>query len=118
MEIFDIGIIGMGVVGGTTAKVLSKIHKIHAYDKYKKEYQDIPGLINSEVVFICVPTPMKKSGEIDYSAIHNSLDFLSELAEKYKKYPLVIIRSTAVSGTTDNWLNSILSLNLSLTQNS
>lgn len=91
----------MGVVGGTTAKVLSKIHEIHPYDKFKEEYKDIQGLINSEVVFICVPTPMKKSGEIDYSSIYSSLDFLSELAMKNNKYPLIIIRSTAVSGTTD-----------------
>ncbi len=91
----------MGVVGGTTAKVLSKIHEIHLYDKFKEEYKDIQGLINSEVVFICVPTPMKKSGEIDYSSIYSSLDFLSELAIKNNKYPLIIIRSTAVSGTTD-----------------
>jgi UDPglucose 6-dehydrogenase len=100
-KVFDIGIIGMGIVGGTTAKVLGKIHRIHPYDKYKKEYNDVEGLINSDVVFVCVPTPMKASGEIDYSPIYNSLSFLSELAEKYKKYPLVVIRSTAVSGTTD-----------------
>lgn len=97
----EIGIIGMGVVGGATAKVLSRVHSIHPYDKYKKEHNDLEGLINSDLVFICVPTPMKPSGEIDYSAIYDSLNLLSKLAKKHNKYPLVVIRSTAVSGTTD-----------------
>lgn len=98
--------IGMGMVGGATAQVLGRIHKIHPYDKYKKDaegklkYNDLEGLKNSEVIFLCVPTPMKPSGEIDYSPIHNSLDFLKSLTEGKSK-PLVIVKSTAVSGTTD-----------------
>ncbi len=103
-----IGILGVGVVGGATAKVLSKIHKIYPYDKYKKEYSSKENLEklakNSDIVFICVPTPMRPSGEIDYSAIHNSIRLLLEKTKKVKRNPkdiLVVIRSTAVSGTTD-----------------
>ena len=103
-----IGIVGMGFVGGTTAKVLKKIHEIFPYDKYVKSYnskKNIEELVkNSEVVFICVPTPMRPSGEIDYSTIYNSLDFLKEETTKTKrnlKDILITIRSTAVSGTTD-----------------
>lgn len=94
-----IGIIGMGFVGGTTAKVLSKYHEILPYDKYKKEYQSPEVLRESEVTFICVPTPMKKSGEIDSSAIYHSMGVLEGVVGDIK--PLVVIRSTAVSGTTD-----------------
>lgn len=103
-----IGVIGMGFVGGTTAEVLSKAHEIFPYDKYKEPYcsqEYIEKLAeNSEIVFLCVPTPMKLSGEIDYSAIHNSLNLLKEEVEKKGKDPkkiLVVVRSTAVSGTTD-----------------
>lgn len=96
-----IGIIGMGFVGGTTAKILEKMHQILPYDLYKKKYQDSSKLSGSEVVFICVPTPMRPSGEIDYSAIHNSLETLVSVTSNNKNKPLVTIRSTAVSGTTD-----------------
>jgi len=98
-----LGFIGMGVVGGTTAEVLGKVHEIFPYDKYKKEYQNKEGLKEAEAVFICVPTPMKTSGEIDYSPMNNSLEMLVELTSNIpkEKKPLVIIRSTAVSGTTD-----------------
>jgi UDPglucose 6-dehydrogenase len=94
-----IGILGMGFVGGTTAKVLSKAHEILPYDRYKKEYQNPTILRESEVAFICVPTPMKRSGEIDSSAIYHSIGVLENVLGDVK--PLIVIRSTAVSGTTD-----------------
>lgn len=100
--------IGMGFVGGTTAKALNKAHEIFPYDKYKKPYnsrENIKELAkNSETVFVCVPTPMKPSGEMDYSAIYDSLNLLNKTAKSQKRNLediLVIIRSTAVSGTTD-----------------
>lgn len=96
-----LGFIGMGFVGGTTAKVLGKVHEIFPYDKYKEPYTDPSVLRNSEVVFLSVPTPMKSSGEIDYSPIHNSLETLVDNTFELKR-PLVVVRSTAVSGTTDS----------------
>jgi|SRR3989338_2442124 len=104
----DVGIIGVGIVGGVTAKVLGRVHEMQLYDRFKEMYCN-PGNLEeiankSEVVFVCVPTPMKVSGEMDYSAIYNSLDFLLKQAKKAGRAPkdiLVTIRSTAVSGTTD-----------------
>jgi len=95
-----IGIIGMGFVGGTTAKVLEKVHEILPYDKYKEPYTNPEKLKQAEIVFICVPTPMKSSGEIDYSPIYDSLEILKKVTNENNR-PLVVIRSTAVSGTTD-----------------
>ena len=106
----NIGIIGIGVVGSTTKKVLEKYHQLFPYDKYKEPYNSNDKLRelaeNSEVVFICVPTPMKQSGEIDYSTIHNSLKVLLEELEKKNRDPreiLIVIRSTAVSGSTNKF---------------
>lgn len=103
-----LGVIGVGVVGGATAHVLGKVHELFLYDKFKKEYKGESNLETlareSEVTFVCVPTPMRKSGEIDYSAIDNSLDSLKDKFVLTQRNPadlLVTIRSTAVSGTTD-----------------
>src|SRR3989338_4950240 len=100
-----LGIMGAGIIGSATGRVLGRKHEIMYYDKFKPEYQDISRIANeAEVTFTCVPTPMKPSGEIDYSAIHNSLDFLLENVLKSKRNPrdiISVIRSTAVSGTTD-----------------
>ena len=106
-----IGIIGYGVVGGVTGKVLGLVHEIFPYDRYKAPYNTEEHLRKlareAEVVFICVPTPMfKNSGRIDLSAIHHSLDSLVAACGKVKRKLkneklIVVIRSTAVSGTTD-----------------
>lgn len=92
--------IGMGFVGGNTAKVLECAHEIIPYDKYKEPYTDPSKLREAEVIFLSVPTPMKASGEIDYDTIHDSLKTLMNFTDSTKR-PLVVIRSTAVSGTTD-----------------
>ncbi|MCK9596978.1 nucleotide sugar dehydrogenase [Candidatus Pacearchaeota archaeon] len=104
-----IGVMGVGIVGSSTAKVLEKKHEIFLYDKFKPEYSSEKNLKNlikdSEVVFICVPTPMKVTGEIDYSSVYNSMEQITEEVKKINRNPsdlLIIIRSTAVSGTTDN----------------
>ena len=117
-----IGIVGVGFVGGSTARVLHPHHQLYLYDKYQtpgwcnekgNEWANSP--INtlrsletiakeSEAVFISVPTPMKPSGAIDYTNIHSSVGDLLDSTNKAGRNPqdiLVIIRSTAVSGTTD-----------------
>ncbi|RMD65548.1 UDP-glucose/GDP-mannose dehydrogenase family protein [Candidatus Pacearchaeota archaeon] len=104
-----VGIIGVGVVGGATAEVFKRAHELYLYDKYKEPYNTQDRLDelakNSEVVFICVPTPMKLSGAIDYSAVYNSVEQLLESVKKCGRNAeemIVVIRSTAVSGTTDS----------------
>lgn len=103
-----VGIIGVGFVGGATAKVLEKAHELYLYDKYKDPYNSKDNLEklakNADCIFVSVPTPMQKSGAIDYTNIYNSVENLLTETEKAQRNPsdlLVIIRSTAVSGTTD-----------------
>lgn len=102
-----VGIIGVGVVGKATGDILAKAHEVLYYDRYKKEFNEIDNIAReAEVVFICVPTPMKPSGEIDYSAIYHSLSHLLQNVYKATRNPhdiIVVIRSTAVSGTTDKF---------------
>ncbi|MEM4330490.1 MAG: nucleotide sugar dehydrogenase [Candidatus Pacearchaeota archaeon] len=104
-----IGFVGFGVVGKSTAIALSKYHKIFPYDKFKEEYNDPSILREVEAIFICVPTPMKKSGEIDLKEIKDSLETLKNIS--FKIDPLIIIRSTVVPGTTDE-LEKTYSFNL------
>lgn len=94
-----IGIIGYGFVGGATARLLEKHHNIVIYDKYKAPYTNPRILLGCSAVFVCVPTPMKQSGEIDYRPIRDSLDTLNNIYPPHLPKPIVIIRSTAVSGT-------------------
>lgn len=98
----NIGIIGMGVVGTATSESLKYIHQIYGYDKYKKGSWKTPQQIvrECEVCFITVPTPMSKSGAVDLSAVEESIQTLYSYYHIYGKGPIIVIRSTAVSGTT------------------
>ena len=91
----------MGFVGGTTSKIFETKHEVFCYDKYKEPYTNPEVLKNSEVIFICVPTPMKPSGEIDYSAIYDALEILDKIFKNSLNKPTIVIRSTIVPGTTE-----------------
>ena len=94
-----IGIIGIGFVGSAMAEVFGEKYELILYDKYKENFNKFPEkLTEAEIIFVCVPTPMMPSGEIDYSAIYDSLDILKKVTQNKKL--LVVIKSTVVPGTT------------------
>lgn len=98
-----IGAIGMGVVGIATVNGLKRGNEVYCYDKYKQSEYTLKDIAeNCDVIFITVPTPMKKSGEIDLSAIYESVSILNEHAIDKEEKQIIVIRSTAVSGTTDS----------------
>ncbi len=98
-----VGIIGIGMVGNALREALKDAHDLELYDKYKKEYQDNPveRLSLCEAIFICVNTPMRISGEIDLSAINDSMELILKTADKDNP-KVIIIKSSAVSGTTED----------------
>lgn len=96
-----VGIIGRGFVGGTLEKVLEEVHNVVVYDKFQKDVSDPSALSGSNVIFICVPTPMKSDGEIDLSIVEDSIMTLINTIQPEEK-PLIVIRSTTIPGTADN----------------
>ncbi len=76
----NVGIVGSaGIVGTATARGFEKKHKLFLYDKFKESNSSPKEIAqNTQVVFICVPTPMLKSGKIDLSAVYESVKVLNE----------------------------------------
>lgn len=105
-----VGIWGVGVVGLSTGESLSSKHSIFYYDKYKKEYQEKERIKDCEVIFVCVPTPMKNNGKIDLRIIKSSIDEVSKVA---KSGTIVVIKSTVIPGTTGKLANKYKYLNFS-----
>lgn len=92
-----IGIIGQGFVGNAIYQKFKNYFDILTYDldesKCNSTFFDIA---NCNVVFICLPTPMKKNGECDTSIVENTIKELSD----YISVDTIVIKSTIIPGTT------------------
>ncbi|HAI18077.1 MAG TPA: hypothetical protein DCM10_08705 [Xanthomarina gelatinilytica] len=90
-----IGIIGNGFVGNAIHEGLRPYHDIYVYDKLKEKCLHSLGDINkTKYVFICVPTPMGTSGEID-------LTYLKDSIKKLKKNKILVIKSTVTPAAAE-----------------
>ena len=75
MKNYKIGVIGHGYVGESQSFAFSPSFSIKVYDKdYLKSTHSIDDVLNSDFVFICLPTPMKKDGSQDLSYIEDFLE--------------------------------------------
>jgi len=100
--IMKIGIIGNGFVGSAIMHgFILHTEDIMIYDKDpKRSTHTMKNLVdNSDVIFICVPTPMFESGECDLSIVENVTEELSQFDSINQK--VVVIKSTVVPGTTE-----------------
>jgi UDPglucose 6-dehydrogenase len=67
-------------------------------DESKRSIETFDAFVNtSDIIFICVPTPMKDSGECDTSIVESVVNEIS-LVDR-RKY--VVIKSTVTPGTTE-----------------
>lgn len=87
-----VGIIGFGFVGDALHNGLNIrfTSDISIYDPNKLPKSSIKDVKGTNVVFICVPTPMSKNGDIDGSIVRDVLRKLSRI--RYKG--IVVIKST------------------------
>ena len=97
-----IGIVGNGFVGSAILHgFILHADDILIYDKDpKRSTHSMKELVNnSDVIFVCVPTPMFESGECDLSIVKSVTEELSSYDEIDKK--VVVIKSTVVPGTVE-----------------
>lgn len=97
-----IGIIGNGFVGSA----ISHGFILHAEDimindkDSRKSTHSLEDLVKeSDVVFVCVPTPMFESGECDLSIVDDVVDEISQCQGAQET--VVVIKSTVVPGTVE-----------------
>jgi len=70
-----IGISGFGFVGGALYANINNSNTI-IYDPAIKKYNKQNNLLNTNVIFICVGTPLK-NGKMDSSAVNENLAVFS-----------------------------------------
>ena len=74
MKTFTIAIIGHGIVGQATERVINKDHKVIIHDTAQDKIVDYP---KAAVIFICTPT-----------------EFVEQYIKELRLHPFVYVRST------------------------
>lgn len=108
-----IGIIGQGFVGNAIYQKFSKYYDILTYDLDESKCNSTKDkVLNQEIIFMCLPTPMNKDGSCNVDIISKELDNLDLLADNYEIVKTVVIKSTIPPGTTDKWNKQFNSLDI------
>lgn len=112
IRIENVGIIGQGFVGNAVKEGLKDCFNIITFDKIQNKSTEasLDDLVSkADVVFLCVPTPMKKTGECDLSIITNILEHINLINHKNT---YIIIKSTIPPGTTQKLQNIYTNIKL------
>jgi len=100
MNTNNIGIIGQGFVGTATHEGLKDHFTVHTYDKFLSEKSTCPDLREvchcAKIIFVCLPTPMKKDGSCDLSILE---EVVYEI-DSYNLDNIIVIKSTVPPGST------------------
>jgi len=102
--IMKIGIVGLGYVGSAVKSVFEKHYTTNTFDLNGDcNCRDMEELIDtSDIIFVCVPTPMKKDGSCDTSIVESVVHELNGLAiTRQDANRIIAIKSTIPPGTTD-----------------
>lgn len=106
MERYKVGIIGNGFVGESQAFAFSPIADVRIYDiDPLKSTTTLEDVHTCDFIFVCVPTPMKSSGEQD-------LSYVDSVFEHANSGPVYIIKSTVLPGTTKQLQTKYKDLNI------
>lgn len=98
-----VGIVGHGFVGKATALLETEDTKMLIYDndpsKCRPQGLTLSDLSQCDLIFVCVPTPSKKNGQVCLDIVHSVVSELNKLVDRTKT--CIIIRSTVIPGTSD-----------------
>jgi len=96
-----IGIIGLGVVGSAIFNGLSNYTKFDVKTYDIKTHSKFDWILNTDGVFVCVPTNPTIDGRCDLSAVEATLENLA--ADNYSG--VIILKSTILPGSTERFLS-------------
>ena len=100
-----IGIVGQGYVGTAVKEMFNKYYEVDTFDldESKRDVDYIEDIIDrNDIIFVCVPTPMRKDGSCDTSIVEGVVKELNELAlTRQCSDRIIAIKSTVPPGTTD-----------------
>jgi UDPglucose 6-dehydrogenase len=97
-----IGILGLGVVGSAAETGFRELGHITSYYDPRYENSAFEDVLDTEVCFLCVPTPPDNNGKCDTSIVESSLASLSKAGYT----GVAAIKSTVEPGTTHRLIDA------------
>ena len=96
-----IGIVGQGYVGTAVKTIFEKHYDTNTFDLNGEcNCKNLDELVSrSDIIFICLPTPMKKNGSCDISIVQETVEKINKISDLNNK--IVAIKSTVPPGTTE-----------------
>jgi nucleotide sugar dehydrogenase len=102
-----IGIVGQGFVGSAVKEGFKDYFKIETFDIAKEcTCESLLELCEkSNIVFVCLPTPMEKGGKCHTGIVEEVLNEIDRLNFKHDfiKANTIVVKSTIPPGTTEMW---------------
>lgn len=96
----EIGVIGQGFVGNALYQKFKNYYDIKTYDldesKCNSSKQEV---LDCEIVFVCLPTPMNFDGSCHINIVENAIAEISS----NNKTKIAVVKSTVPPGTTKGW---------------
>lgn len=89
----NVGIVGYGFVGQAQHSIIKNDVNVIISDPNKEKYKQRSPILDTDIAFICVPTPMAESGAQDASIVTEWLEYLR--VAMYKG--IVVIKSTVLA---------------------
>lgn len=109
----SIGIIGQGFVGNAVAQKFQNYYEVLTYDLDETRANATEEeVLNCNIVFLCLPTPMKETGECDISILAGVLKKLIDLNQQ----KVIVIKSTVPPLTVESF-NKITPKNIQIVFN-
>ena len=99
---FEIGVVGQGFVGSAIFEGLKNYYTVRTFDidksKCNSTHSDV--CLKSDIIFVCIPTPMRASGKCDTRLLESVVEKIhGECLGKNK--PILVLKSTIPPGTTE-----------------
>ncbi len=106
----NIGIIGQGFVGSALREGLKNFYSVSTYDIDRKRCNQTLEWVclDSDIIFVCLPTPMRKDGSCDTRILEKAIEDIEETClqgGRQESRPILVIKSTVTPGTTKRIAN-------------
>ncbi|SVE56770.1 uncharacterized protein METZ01_LOCUS509624, partial [marine metagenome] len=95
-------------VGTAIKSGFEKHYEIETYDKYdesKSTCELFDLVVECDVIFVCVPTPMNKDGSCHTDIVESVIEEINKWSYAYwgniDRKPTIVIKSTVSPGTTE-----------------